>query len=725
MATLARLAELSVDEIRTLGGERRKALARVGIESVADLLMHVPRTYVDRTRSVPISEAEIGTEITVIGKVKRVSGRQLRRNLFIVEAVVSDDVSTIKAVWFNQRFRLKQLNSDSEIALSGKIEYYKGRLQMNSPDVDVLSDPKEALITGRIVPIHPKVGTATPGVLRRAIHNALKRSHPLDDTVPDEIRRRVDVVDRAWAFSHIHFPDSTDEVKPARRRLVFDEFFRLELALAMQKRRQETESTGIAHRPDGSVSRRFFSGLPYALTGAQKRVLDEIRRDLARGPAMHRLLQGEVGSGKTVVAVAALLEGIEGGWQGAVMAPTEVLAEQHYLNVTDLLALTGLAPQPRAGDNRGMDSLFTEPDTGPTVTVALLTGSRALLSDRPDAPHAEVTEAIKSGAAQLVVGTHALIQEGVEFHRLGVAVVDEQHRFGVAQRVELRQKGSGVDPDLLIMTATPIPRTLSMTLYGDLDVSTIDELPPGRTPIETIALGWSRQEKAWDLILREAKQGRQAFVVCPLVEDSDKIEAASATAEQARLQGILEDLRVGLIHGQLPARDKEAVMAAFRDGDIDVLVSTTVIEVGIDVPNATVMVIEDADRFGLSQLHQLRGRVGRGEHPGTCVLIADPSTPEGEERIKAMVASTDGFELASIDLQIRGQGTVFGYRQSGLTDLRLADILRDFRELEDARREAFALVDDDPDLHDHPDLAEEVQALLGEAVEFLFADARA
>ena len=532
-------------------------------------------------------------------------------------------------------------------------------------------------------------------------------------------------MDRDRAFSLIHFPDDLSEVRDARRRLVFDEFFRLELALAMHKKRQELAASGIAHRPDGSLTKRFLDGLPYRLTAAQERVLADIHRDLEKPQPMHRLLQGEVGSGKTVVAVAALLAGIEGGYQGAVMAPTEVLAEQHYLGITGLFADAGMSAEPVGeGAALGMESLFAdEQDSG--VSVALLTGTRAVLSHSPGAGRREVVEAIRTGAAQLVVGTHALIQEGVDFHRLGVAVVDEQHRFGVGQRVQLKGKASGVDPDLLIMTATPIPRTLSMTLYGDLDVSVIDEMPPGRTPIETVALPWSRQDEAWDMVRREVEKGRQAFVVCPLVDDSPKIEVSSATAEYERLRDVLGDVRVGLIHGQLPPADKEAVMAAFRDGQIDVLVSTTVIEVGIDVPNATVMVIEDADRFGLSQLHQLRGRVGRGRHPGTCVLIADPTTEEGEERIAAMVRTTDGFELASVDLEIRGQGTVFGHRQSGMTDLKIADLLTDYDILETARNEAFALVDADPELDRFPDLREEVDVIMGAAIEWLVSEARA
>ena len=725
MADLARLAGVDVRNVKGLTGARGEQVHKSGLESVADLLMHVPRTYVDRSRNVSIAEVPIDQEVTVIGEVRSISQRRPRRNLVIVEASVSDGVSSLKAVWFNQGWLYRQLPAGTEVALSGKVERFRGRLQMKTPGVDILSSPTESLDTGRIVPIHPVIGKVTAAMIRRAIHNALVRSRPIPDSVPEPTRLAAGVADRDWAFGAIHFPESLDDVAPARNRLAFDELFRLEVALAVQKRRQEEASRGVAHATVGDLARRFIAGLPYELTAAQRRVMVEIEADLSRPHAMHRLLQGEVGSGKTVVAVATLLAGIEGGWQGAVMAPTEVLAEQHYLGISDLLASAGLDPEVEGeGAALGMGSLF-EGSEGPSVRLALLTGSRAILSHRPGAGRPEVTAAIASGEVQMVVGTHALIQEGVAFHRLGVAVIDEQHRFGVAQRVELRDKASEIDPDLLIMTATPIPRTLSMTLYGDLDVSVIDEMPPGRTPVQTTALGWARQDQAWEVIRAEAEAGRQAFVVCPLVDDSPKVEAASATAEHERLQGVLEGLRLGLIHGQLHPRDKEAVMAAFRAGEIDVLVATTVIEVGIDVPNATVMVIEDADRFGLSQLHQLRGRVGRGRHPGRCILIADPTTSDGEDRIEAMVRTTDGFELANEDLRIRGQGTVFGMRQSGMADLKLADLLADFELLVVARHQAFALVDEDPELSGHPDLVAEIGALLGDDVEWLFAEARA
>jgi ATP-dependent DNA helicase RecG len=719
VTSLAYLSSVDVEKVAGLAGRRGAALRKGGIKSVADLLLHVPRKYLDRTRTEPIALAPVGEEVTILARVQRVTLRRPKRNMVIVEAKVTDGTGIVTVVWFNQAFRAKQLTEGMEVALSGKLERFRGSLQMKAPAVDVLDSDLEGLTTGRVVPIHPSIGEVSPGHLRRAIHNALPRARPISDPVPEEILTRLDLTDRESAMATIHFPADPNDAAIARRRLVFDELFRLEVALALQKRRQMTEARGIAHSLDGRLVDRFIGGLPYALTSAQTRVLEEIHTDLAADHPMHRLLQGEVGSGKTVVAVATLLVAVEGASQSAVMAPTEVLADQHFQSIRQLLELAGLSPtEDGEGARLGMDNLFG--GRGPEVRVAVLTSSQARTNYDPSATRTDIIEAIAAGKIDLVIGTHALIQEGIEFARLAIAVIDEQHRFGVGQRVLLKEKATQSDPDLLIMTATPIPRTLSMTLYGDLDVSIIDEMPPGRNPVKTLAVSPAQQERAWDLVRKEVNDGRQAFVVCPLVEDSPKIEAKSATAEHERLQTVFSDLAVGLIHGQLHPREKEAVMGAFRKGEIDVLVSTTVIEVGIDVPNATVMVIEDADRFGLSQLHQLRGRVGRGEYAGTCVLIADPTTDEGEARLAAMVETNDGFRLAETDLRLRGQGTVFGARQSGMADLKLADILRDFDELVAARREAFALVDQDPLLEAHPDLKEEIRVFLGERVEWLF-----
>jgi len=719
VASLSRLATVDIGDVKGLGGKRASSLKEAGVASVADFLHHVPRRYIDRSRKEPIARVPIGSEVTIIGSVRSVNQRRPRRNLQIIEAVIEDDSARIKAVWFNQGYIVRMLENADEVALSGVVESFRGSLQMKAPAVDVLSSDKEGLTVGRVVPVHSAIGGVSPGYVRRAMHNALKRSRPIDDSLPTELKAANGLMERDKAFGSIHFPESLGEVEPARKRLVYDELFRLELALAMQKRHQMDTAIGIEHRPTGELVDRFLDGLPYDLTRAQTRALEEIEHDLRQSHPMHRLLQGEVGSGKTVVAVATLLRGIEGGWQGAIMAPTEVLAEQHYLGVRTLLADAGLSPA-LGESHMGMDSLFAEKSDGPAVHVALLTGSTATTNYDPDIGRAELIDDIVSGQVDLVVGTHALIQEGVDFARLGVAVVDEQHRFGVAQRVLLREKAETAEPDLLIMTATPIPRTLSMTMYGDLEVSIIDEMPPGRTPVKTKLISKAEEASAWKVIEAEVGKGRQAFVVCPLVEDSPKVEAASATAEHERLSALMPELRVGLIHGQMRSMDKEEVMAAFRAGDIDVLVATTVIEVGIDVPNATVMVVEDAHRFGLSQLHQLRGRVGRGQHPGRCLLLADPTNDEGEERLRAMVGTTDGFRLAEEDLRIRGQGTVFGTRQSGVKDLKVANILTDFDVLVAARRDAFAIVDSDPTLAGYPELREEISAMLGDEAAWLF-----
>lgn len=686
---LAELADRDITVVPGLSGARGGKLRSAGIGTVADLLLHVPIRYVDRSRTLSLESIPLGEEVTVVGRVHRVSMRRPRARLTIVEATIVDDTGTLKAVWFNQAFRERQLTEGAEVALSGTATRFRGVLQMQSPDVDVLDRPSESLVTGRVMPVHRAAGGIGAGHLRRAIHTALLKARPMPDPVPPDVVGRLALVDRDTAIGDIHFPASLEDAARARERLVFDELFRLEVALAVRKHRQIDDAEGIAHDLGGGLAEAFIESLPYPLTGAQRRAIDEIQRDMAAPHPMHRLLQGEVGSGKTVVAMAALLTAVQGGYQGAVMAPTEVLAEQHHIGLAPLAELVG-------------------------VRMALLTGSS---SDRD-----ETLAAVAAGRVDVVVGTHALIQEGVSFDRLGVAVIDEQHRFGVHQRVELRAKASEGDPDMLIMTATPIPRTLSMTLYGDLDVTVLDEMPPGRSPIRTEAVPSdpASLQAVYSIIRSEVEAGRQAFVVCPLVEDSVKLQVASATAEHERLSAVFPDLEVGLLHGQMKSADKEAVMARMRSGEIDVLVATTVIEVGIDIPNATVMVVEDADRFGLSQLHQLRGRVGRGEHPGRCILVADPTTPDGEQRIAAMVATTDGFRLAEEDLRIRGQGTVFGAKQAGMADLKLADVLEDFEMLLAARREAFDLVAHDPDLTHHGDIAEEVGALIGGAEDWLF-----
>ncbi len=726
--SLAELAAKPVELVPGLKKSDKSALRKAGIETIADLLLHAPRIYLDRTRLTPLDELTLGEEITVVVEVEAVHGRRLGKKRHITEARVTDGAGRMVATWFNQPWVAKRLEPGAEVMLSGKVDRFRGMLRMTPNGYELFDGPRESLTTGRIVPIHPAAGGVRVTDIRNAIDASLRKAQPITEVLPDHLLARHDLVRRDVAFQDFHFPGGLADAAAARQRLVFDELFRIEVALALTKHRQIDEQKGLAHEGPGDLAADFVAALPFPLTAAQRRAIEAIAADLRRPHPMHRLLQGEVGSGKTVVAVAALLTAVESGYQGAVMAPTEVLAGQHYLGIRDLLDRAGMTPplehQPGAA---GTSSLFEAADetSGPAIPLGLLTSNQAEVNFRPPGAtkRAELLDWIANGEVGLVVGTHALIQEGVHFDRLGLAVVDEQHRFGVHQRVELREKGDGGQPDLLIMTATPIPRTLSMTLYGDLDVTLLDEMPPGRTPVRTIhrSKDSADLEAVYDLVRAEVAAGRQAFGVCPLVEESDKVYAKSATAEHERLaRAVFPDLRVGLIHGQLSPQDKGAAMAAFRDGEVDVLVATTVIEVGIDVPNATVMVIEDADMFGLSQLHQLRGRVGRGEHAATCVLVAEPTTPDGEARIAAMVATTDGFRLAEEDLRIRGQGTVFGARQAGLGDLKLADILRDAATLVAARDEAFALVADDPQLVGHPEVADEVKEMLGEDVAWLF-----
>ena len=671
----------------------------MGIRTVLDLLTHYPRRYIDRTRQAAIRDLKIGDEALVLAKVRKVQTRRTRQRRTIVEVDVFDGSSYLRCVFFNQPWRQKQLHDGIEAVFFGKVESFRGRRQMTNPVVDLIGNK-----TGRIVPVYPQSEKAglTTWELGDWVEEALRRAGAFAEPLPEDLLDRLDVVDRTLAFRNIHMPESAEAKDAARRRLVFDELLRMQLALVTRKRAIERESKGVRHRVDGELVRRFHAALPFPLTGAQRRAVDEIAADLAGPHPMHRLLQGDVGSGKTLVALTALLMGVQGGYQGAFMAPTEVLAEQHALAMSAML-----------GD-------LTVPDE------ATLTGDRplrvALLTNRTTAAErARYLAGLADGSVDLLVGTHALLEEKVAFAALGVVVIDEQHRFGVEQRAALRGKGD--DPDVLVMTATPIPRTAAMTVYGDLDVTVLDELPPGRKPVIT---RWVRgpleESEAVRRVEEEVAAGRQVYVVCPLVEESEKIQARSAVAEHERLSTeVWPDLRLGLLHGQMPAKEKEAVMSAFRAGELDVLVATTVIEVGVDVPNATVMVILDADRFGIAQLHQLRGRVGRGAEASYCYLVGEATTSESAERLAALERTTDGFELAEVDLEIRGEGTVLGTRQKGHSDLKLASLRRDRAEVARAREVAFAIVDEDPTLGRYQLLREDVGLLIGpEEAEFLF-----
>ena len=716
--SIAYLLEVPIDRVKNVGSGRAKRFTDEGIASVGQLLFHVPRRYLDRSQLFDLSSVPIGEEVTVGGVVRKASKRRISKNRTMIEATIGDGTSTLRAVWFNPYLKIAV---GQEVALSGKVETYRGSLQMKSPDLDRL-DGDDALVTGRVLPIYPKAGGMKPRDFLKSMDNALRRSRPITEIVPADILERLGLVGRDEAFVNAHFPEDHNDVGPARQRLIFDEFLRIQMAFKTRAYDDFDSQKGVSNSVKGDLYARFSDELPYRLTADQNNVIEEILGDMESPKPMHRLLQGEVGSGKTVVVILALLTSVESDHQGAVMAPTEVLAVQHYLGTELALADAGLAPPILDLGEGDTPSLFhTESLATRGVRIGLFTASKVTTNFVfGDISRAKGLEWLRDGTIDIAFGTQALIQSDIEFHSLGIAVVDEQHRFGVEQRVVLRDKndGDGV-PDLLLMTATPIPRTLAMTLYGDLDVSTIMEMPSGRVDVATEAVPESADSQIDQRMLDTVGKGRQVFVVCPLIDDSDKIDARSATAEFARLTASLPGVRCELLHGQMRSDEKAAVMHRVRAGDVDVLVSTTVIEVGIDVPNATLMVIRSADRFGLSQLHQLRGRVGRGQHAGACLLAADPATPDGERRIEAMVGSNDGFELAQIDLEIRGQGTVFGGAQSGAADLRLGDILRDRELLKSAHDVAEQAVEDDPNGEFVGAVMHEAALLFGDSAEWL------
>ncbi|MET0736652.1 MAG: ATP-dependent DNA helicase RecG [Acidimicrobiales bacterium] len=697
--TLADFADLGVDTLKGVGPAKLKALADLEITSLLDLLTHYPRRHLDRTRQSTIGDLEEGDEATLLVTVDRVNLRRLGGRRTLLEVRVSDGTGSVSVPFFNQPWREKQLRPGMEIILFGRLETFRGKRQVTNAFIDFAGDQ-----TGQIVAVYPQSEKSRlySTDYRTWIAQILRRSEPrgIADPIPPALRTEHGFVDRGRAVNDIHRPESMHDVMAARRRLVFDELFRVQVALVRRKLELERTTPGIVHDLGGRLVRAFHERLPYSLTAAQQRVIAEIEVDLGRTFPMHRLLQGDVGSGKTVVAVSALLVAVQGGHQGALMAPTEVLAEQHHLGLRELLAdLTVPDDTTLMGERPLRLELLTNRTTG--------------------ADRSRLLDGLQDGSVDLVVGTHALIQERVGFRSLGVVVIDEQHRFGVEQRAALRDAGEGDSvPDVLVMTATPIPRTAAMTVYGDLDVSVLDELPPGRTPVET---EWVRTEEGalalgkpelWEKVRDEVAAGRQAYVVCPLIEESDKLQVASAEQTWEALRtGELAGLEVGLLHGRVSPAEKERTMELFRSGALQVLVATTVIEVGVDVPNATVMVVLDADRFGIAQLHQLRGRVGRGADQSHCFLLGQGLTPDGEARLEAMVRTTDGFELAEVDLDLRGEGTLFGERQKGRNDLKLASLRRDKEWVVKARRAAVDLVTADPELAAHPLLRDEIDLL--------------
>ncbi|MBA2847803.1 ATP-dependent DNA helicase RecG [Thermosulfuriphilus ammonigenes] len=663
--------------LKGVGPRLAAKFASRGINTIEDLLFFFPRAYEDRRQFAPIGSLRPGDRATVRGEILLSGAIQYRRRR-VYEVVISDGTGTLSAKWFH--FREADLRHSftpgRQVIFSGEIRLFASRKEIIHPEVEFPEASDIELHVRRIVPVYPQIEGVSAKVIRRIIREALEKYGPMvHNFIPDDVRRRRRLLSLSRAIKGLHFPREDDDLQalntgrsPYHRALAFDELFFLELGLALRKRSYGLEE-GIAFQPESQLVRHFLKGLPFRLTRAQERAFEEIRQDMTRPVPMNRLLQGDVGCGKTVVAFLAALLAVDNGYQVAIMAPTEILAEQHYLNFRQMAGLAG-------------------------VNIELLTSSR------PPKEKRAIYEGLAKGYIQVAVGTHALIQKEVHFARLGLVIIDEQHRFGVLQRAALREKAR-ICPDTLVMTATPIPRTLSLTLYGDLDVSIIDELPAGRKPVITKVFRGRERRAAYELVRQELAKGHQAYVVYPLVEESEKMDLLAATESAHYLQKeIFPDYPVGLLHGKMRPAEKEAVMSAFKAGEIKILVATTVIEVGIDVPQATVMVIEHAERFGLSQLHQLRGRVGRSHRASYCLLIAYRVArgSEAARRLAVMCQTNDGFRIAEEDLKIRGPGEFLGTKQSGFPEFKRADLIRDYKILLEARQEAFSLIERDPDL---------------------------
>ena len=682
-------------------------LKRLGVSDIRDLLYLFPRRHNDFGSLRKVSSLEVDTEQTVMVNVWEARETLLGGHRKSTEAVVGDETGNIRVVWFNQPYLARRFRPGTRLVLSGRVSVFRDARVMESPEYEEVQDDGEDLIhTGRLVPIYPLTEGLTPRTVRRLVKGALDSwASRIPDPLPEAVRRRTGLLDLPQAVYQAHYPQDWESKDSARRRLAFDELFMMQLYV-FSRRREWREAGGAPPMSrNRDVLNAILSLLPFALTNAQSKALDEILGDMEKERPMSRLLQGDVGSGKTVVALAALLSTVSNDYQGAFMAPTEVLAQQHFNSISRLLE--GL---PRPENHETWFTFRLDPFPRP-ISLGILIGSHSRKQKK------ETQEMMSKGGLDMVIGTHALLQQGVDLPGLGLAVVDEQHRFGVMQRAGLRQKGEA--PHLLVMSATPIPRSLALTLYGDLDLSVLDELPPGRQAIQTRKVPSDRRRDTYEFLRRQVSQGRQAFVVCPLIEESEALQTRAATTEFHRLSTeVFPELSLGLLHGRLPFREKQEVMAGFQRGELDILVSTPVIEVGIDNQNATVILIDGADRFGLAQLHQFRGRVGRGEHPSYCLLMSDFPSPEARERLEVMERMSDGFAVAEEDLRFRGPGDYFGTRQSGLPDLRMAR-LSDQDILALARQEASALLTEDPNLElpQHQALAEGLARFAGSSQE--------
>jgi len=691
------------------GVEEKLAQLKPPVRTVRQLLYHFPSRYHDYSEMRPIAQLEYGEEQTVVGTVFSVSTSGLGRYRRGTEATISDKSGTIRVLWWGQTYVARRLKQGQKVALSGKVTAFRNRMQMENPEIEELDE--DVLSSRRLVPVYP----STEGLFQKTLRGFVKQAvdafaERMSEPLPDDLRKRNKLMAIGEAVRQAHSPESHERAEVARRRFGFEELLYIEIGVV--RRRNEAQSGGgapVLSLPT-EAHEGFIESLPFSLTQAQSRAIDDVLGDISDETPMTRLLEGDVGSGKTVVAAAALIAAVYSGFQGAIMAPTEILAEQHFRTFVRLLD-PKKDEQPVDGpwfQASGSGYMVLETPYMPRpVRIALLTGS--LKASEKTA----VQDAIANGEVDIVVGTHALVQQQVEFARLGLAVIDEQHRFGVEQRAMLRAKGGS--PHVLVMTATPIPRTLALTVYGDLDITVLNEMPPGRPKVKTFRVLPYRRKEAFDFVEKKVREGRQAFIICPLVEESESIEAKAAVQEYERLsRDVFPDLRLGLLHGRMASGEKDDVMRRFRDHEIDILVSTAVVEVGVDVPNATVILIEGADRFGLSQLHQFRGRVRRSEEQGYCFLLSENPSPESEERLAIMETTDDGFDLAEKDLRIRGPGEYFGTRQSGMPDLRVAQ-LTDVELIQATREEATRLLREDPGL-DAPE-----NAAIGERVRELWS----
>ena len=640
--------------IKGIGPGREKQLHKLGITNITSLLTYFPRTYEDRRTIYRIGDLKSGMTGGVVGTVIAVQEKRPRPRLSILEVVIADGTGPLKIVLFNQGYKKNFYKKGQRLYAYGKAEFQYGSMQMNTPQIENLGDGGEP--DRGIVPIYALADGVSQFVVRSSVRNWFAANHELPEILPAEVREVHQYMTRYDAFKMMHFPESSERYEEARHQLAYEELFVMQSGLALLRNKEQCHK-GPKMGPNGDLMAQCIENLPFSLTGDQQRALEDIRIDMEDERPMQRLLQGDVGSGKTVVATLSLLKAIENGYQGALMAPTEILAAQHYEGITEVCGNLG-------------------------ITIELLTGSTTKKEKE------RIYEGLADGSIHMIIGTHALIQEGVNFHNLGLVIIDEQHRFGVEQRARLQQKGTY--PHVLIMTATPIPRTMTLSVYGDLAVSLIKEMPPGRKPVKTYVVDSSYKDRLRAFFGKEMAEGRQVYVVCPLVEESEKLDLQAAEELYLELKEYFyKAYEVGLVHGRMKPSEKDEVMNAFHNGNISLLVSTTVIEVGVNVPNATIMCIEGAERFGLSQLHQLRGRVGRGSHQSYCILVSDSKNDVSQERLKLMEQTQDGFELAEQDLLLRGSGQLFGLAQSGLPDLRVANIIKDIEILVEARKDVL------------------------------------